>query len=220
MYLTLETLSEKGLISIHRTKTGMFFSANNSATVLRLIERELEVVNQKKSAASHVARFIDSLIDSKTKSPGQNGAALKVPKIQYFKGKKNVENMLIDNLVRWRESYTCPNDSGLWGFQDHTFVQHYTRYLKHRWETTLPGEQIRLFTNIAVEEDALRGKIPNREVKHLPIDIEFRATVWIYGNFLVLIQSAEEAHYAYQLEDPAICSNLRAVFQLLWATTV
>ncbi len=219
VYLTLEELSDRGLISIHRSKAGMYFTPNNSATVLRLIERELETVHKKKSAAAHVARFLDVLSEGKEKSSENGMNGLKVPKIQYFKGQKNVENMLMDNLARWRASYTGPTDSGLWGFQDHTFIRHYTGYLNHRWATSLPGEFIRLFSNMSPEEDSLRDTIPNREVRSLPLELAFRATVWIYGNYLVLIQSNEEPHYAYQLEDPAICANLRAIFQLLWSFT-
>jgi sugar-specific transcriptional regulator TrmB len=219
VYLTLEGLAEKGLVSIHRSKSGMYYTANNSATILRLIEREVEVVNQKRRAATHVASFVETLFNAKLKQSDRNPHAVRVPKIQYFKGKKNVENMLMDNLSSWRASYTGAEDSGLWGFQDHSFVRHYSRYLQYRWESSLPGETIRLFTNLSPEEDSLRDRIPNRQVRALPIGIHFQTSVWIYGNYLILIQSNEEPHYAYQLEDPAICSNLRSVFQLLWNTS-
>ena len=138
------------------------------------------------------------------------------PKLQFFEGRKNIENMLYEDLPIWRESYGRTSNNTLWGYQDHLFVESYDAWHKFMWATRQPEERICLFSNAADVEKELRHKIKGREVRALPAGVQFSSSMWIYGDYIVMGVTRQKAHYVYQMKDPLFAGNLRTIFELLW----
>lgn len=207
LYSVLEDLSSKGVVSREQTKQGSLYFANSLNSFQRIVEVEEEQVQKKKSAAFAIAKNLEPYL-CKSKS--------EIPKVQVFEGKKSIENMFYEFLPKWRKSYQLTGHPILWGYQDHKVVESYKRWHQHMWLSRSELEQIRLFTNEADIEKELKLKIEGREVKLLPKGVEFSSSIWIYGDYVVMLNTRQVQDYAVQLKDTMIASNLRSIFQLLW----
>ena len=217
VYSISESLAEKGLVSVVSARNTTFFTINGGSSFTRLIDRQEQELSKRKQSAAEVMRLVEEHQNGNGNGNGHHKSTVKaVPKLQFYRGQSNVESMLIDNIPLWQQSYEHAGDYTVWGYQDHSFVKQYTKYLEHRWSTQLENEHIKLFTNESQIEKKIEKKIPNREVKTLLSTMSFSSCVWVCGNFVIMIQPNEEPHYAYQLEDAALSANLRTIFQALW----
>lgn len=207
VYSVLESLSTKGVISQEQTRGTTLYVAGGPSVFLRLIETEREKLQEREKMAQELAEFLE---------PYFKGTQYSIPKLQFFEGRQNIENMLYDYLPIWRESYTKMKDFTLWGYQDHTFVEQYRKWHEFLWRTKNEKEKICLFSNPSDIEKELDHKIPNREVRPLPQGVQFSSSIWIYGEYIVMAITRQKPHYAFQLKDTVFASNLRTIFQLLW----
>lgn len=207
-YSVLESLTKKGVIAIERKKATTFFTANTPNAILRYLEREKEQLIAKESVAKELVKLAAPFFKSKHFS---------VPKLMFFEGRANVESLLYDYTARWRESM-AKYDFTWWGFQDHHFVEHYRSWLEWHWKTNDEKEQIKLVSNAAIVEKELKGKVTNREIRNVGDDFGFSSSLWVCGDYIILIMCGDELHYAFQLNDPVFGLNLRSVFKLLWGS--
>ena len=138
-----------------------------------------------------------------------------LPKIQFFEGNSAVETMLYDFSEEWQRSI-LQADGTWWGYQDHTLVEHYRPWLECYWTIKKEQQEIKLLSNEAPVEKALKGKVAKRTIKAVPADYDFSNTIWVCGEYIVLLMTRNEPHYAFQLRDSVFSSNLRLVFRLLW----
>ncbi|MCB0332359.1 MAG: hypothetical protein KDD55_02600, partial [Bdellovibrionales bacterium] len=77
--------------------------------------------------------------------------------------------------------------------------------------------QGQILSNISETESKLSGQIPRREVRVLDPSIEFSSSIWIMGDFIIMIMTRNEPYYAFQLHDSVFAGNLREVFQHLYS---
>lgn len=208
LYAILDSLSERGVVSREQTRGSALFVVNNPEAFVRLVEQEKNVLSEKDKAAKDIVDMV---------APFLNSAHYSLPKVQVFEGKQNIENMLYDYLPLWRRSYAEVADYTQWGFQDQTFVESYLRWHQHLWNTMSPEEKIRLFSNQADIEKELHHRIKRREVRPLPEGVQFMSSIWIYGDYIIMGMTRNKPHYAVQMKDEVLASNLRTIFQLLWS---
>ncbi len=207
VYTVLDDLVKKGVVSQEQTRGSSLFVVNNPSAFVRLIEQQREELDKKTKTAADLVTLL---------APYLKSTGFSVPKLQFFEGKHNVETMLYDYLTEWRESYARTEDYTLWGYQDNTVVEEYRKWHEHFWKTKSPQEHIRLYSNTSDLEKELRQKISNREVRPLPAGTQFSSSIWIYGEYIIMLATRQKPHYAYHLKDVVLASNLRAIFQLLW----
>ena len=207
LYSVLDSLLEKGVISREPIRGSRLFLPNNLTSLKRIVDRETELLEAKKSAADELMRVL---------GPNFKNSKEVQPKLQFFEGQQNIENMLYEYLPIWRESYSRVSDYTLWGYQDHTFVESYRRWHDFMWATRQTEEKICLFSNSTDIEKELQLKIPNREVRLLPKGAHFSSSIWVYGDYIVMAVTGEKTHYAYHLKDPRFAGNLATIFSLLW----
>ncbi|MFN8389006.1 MAG: helix-turn-helix domain-containing protein [Bdellovibrionota bacterium] len=207
LYAVLETLLEKGVISRDPLRGSRLFIPNKLTAINRLVEQHREQLAEKEAAA---ADLIESLAQSFRKSE------YAAPKLQFFEGRQNIENMLYEYWPVWRESYSRSSNYTLWGYQDHTFVESYRKWHLEMWASRGTEEKIRLFSNTADIEKELHHQIPHREVRALPKGVQFSSSMWIYGDYIVMAVTGKPTHYAYQIKDPLLAGNLRTIFELMW----
>lgn len=206
VYSSLDNLQIKGLVSVEKKKKVTFYTANNPQAILRNIEKEKKEVISRENFAKNLVQEILPYFKSKNFS---------IPKIQFFEGQKNVESMLYQHTERWHESM-AKYDSIYWGYQDHTFVENYMDWLEWSWKIRPDNIQIKLISNKARIEKSLKGKVSGRHILQVDKNLDFSSSIWICGDYIVLIMTRQEPHYSFQLMDPVFATNLRSLFQLLW----
>lgn len=205
-YSVLESLMTKGLVAEEKKQGTTFFVVNKPNSILRTIQREHEQVKRREGLAKDLIEMITPYFKSKFFS---------IPKMQFFEGKNSVENMLYQHLEDWRGAI-AQTDYTWWGYQDHTFVEYYLPWLESYWKIKTEREKIKLLSNQASVEDDLKDKVPGRVIKPISPNFDFSSSVWVCGDYIILVMTRQEPHYAFQIRDAVFGENLRLVFKLLW----
>lgn len=205
-YSVLANLVEKGLVSQETTGATTFFIPNNPSSILRMIEKEQEHLDGKALAAKEFIKLVAPYFKSKN---------FHIPKLQFFEGEKNVEAMLYDFMPLWNESMYA-SDKTWWGYQDPTLLESYTKWLYWSWKTHKEDQVINLFSHKASIERKLKKPPVEREIRVVPDAFKFNSTIWVCGDYIIMIMTREKPHYSFQILDPVFASNLKMIFKLLW----
>ncbi len=209
-YSVLASLSEKGLVSLVHENSKARYVANKPEALEGFLQRERKELEAKEKAAAQITDYI---------TPYFQSSRIEVPKLQVFDGDNNVERMLYDYLPAWEESMS-ERDNFYWGYQDSSFVEHYRPWLDFHWkrmQKSYPLMRICLYSNDAEVERDLAGRVKNREIRKFPISGEFKSSIWIMGDYVVMVFTNKRPHYAFQLRDESLSSNLRSIFRVLWS---
>ena len=206
VYSVLENLMQKGLVSQEEKSATTFFMANKPSALMRIIEEEKNRLREKEKETKKLVELIQ---------PFFRGRNFSVPRLQFFEGKKSIEAMLYDSLPIWRQSLS-ETDLTWWGYQDPSFVERYLPWLEHVWKSWHPNEKVKLLSHKSEIEKKVAGTRSGREVRIISEKIIFSSTIWVAGDYIILIMTRQEPQYAFVLRDPVFSTNLRSVFQLLW----
>ena len=206
VYSSLTSLAQKGLVTSEKKKSTTFYFANKPDNIFNEIEKEKHQLNQKMKVATEFVKHLSPIFDSRS---------LNVPKIQFVEGKEEVNEFLFDHNQIWTES-VAKYDNSWWGYQDNSFVENYQNWLNTSWQQKPKSQKIQLLSNTSPTEEKLRGKVIGREIRTITNRFNFTSTIWICGDYLVMIACRDKPHYAFQIKDRTFCNNLRMLFQLLW----
>ncbi|MFA6549496.1 MAG: helix-turn-helix domain-containing protein [Candidatus Margulisiibacteriota bacterium] len=167
-------------------------------------ERELE---EKRAIAKKAIAELQTIAKT-TKYP--------IPKIIFIQ-EEEVENHLYRATPKWDESI-LQYDGTWWGFQDHTFVQHYEDWIDWYWQTgSKPSTRLKLLSNEAAEQ-IKKKKFERRQIRFWKESHDFQATTWILGDFVVMIVTRERPRYLVEIHDAVLANDLREVFKGIWKT--
>lgn len=210
IYSTLELLAAKGVVAVQEDSNTKVFFALEPEAIVRMIQRQKEqsanAFKQSEALAQEVGEFLRPYFQTQL---------LNVPKLLFFEGEQNVENMLYLNTPIWRESMS-QIDQTWWGFQDPSFVQQYRGWLNWVWESAREKEKVCLVSNPAEIEDKLKGKVKGRKIRFLKENIEIQSTIWICGEYIIMIMTQHKPHYAFQIKDALFAKNLRELLKLIY----
>lgn len=206
VYSVLDSLSLKGMVNQEPQGEVRTYVANPPSALLRSVEQEKRELADRESACKKLIELAEPLFQEKHFS---------VPRLQFFEGGNNVEHLLYEYTDAWHRSLK-QHDNIWWGYQDPTILEHYTEWLYHHWKQSDPQMQIRLLSQDAGIERKLKNTPELRQIRSLPAGYDFSSTIWICGEYIVMIMSQQKPHYAFQIKDAVFASNLRMVFQLLW----
>lgn len=138
-----------------------------------------------------------------------------VPKIVFIE-EADLENYLYKRTPEWNNSILA-KDKIWWGFQDHTFVEAYQEWIDWFWTHTPVGLSLQLLSNSSeVEESMKTKKYDLRKIKFWKSSQEFTSTIWINGDYLVMIVTRNKPYYLVEIHDAILAENLRAVFSGIW----
>ena len=210
VYFLLESLAERGLVTGEKKRGTSFFSANPPSSLVKMLEREKDAVASKLSSAQGLIEQLLPFFRSRNYS---------VPRLQFFEGKDAVMRMLYDFEDEWHASILAA-DCTWWGFEDPSLFEQYESWYRHMWDkfekVRKEKMKVRVFIDVPVASD-LQKRFPNTILRPLPLHPQFTATVFLMGEFLLLLMSRQKPHYAFQIRDAVLAENLRVVFRLLWA---
>ncbi len=209
-YTVLESLLKRGLVSREQSQEISFYVANQPDALKRMVEEEKRAqdgkLREKEQAVSELLPLLKSFFKRENYS---------IPKLQFFEGTTNVNNMLYEYCRNWQQSIAAV-DNTWWGYQDHHFVETYREWLDFYWASMEPAEKICLLSNRSATEKKLKNRVSRREIRVIPKEFQFSSTVWVVGDYVVSIMTRQQPHYAFQLQDAVFAANHRLMFQLLW----
>lgn len=145
------------------------------------------------------------------------GKSYPVPRIVFIE-EDGLEKFLFDNLVKWSKA-VAGSDGIWWGFQDHSFVENYEKWINASWETP-QSKEIRgqIFTNVSeIEKKQAKKYFKDKRSMRFLDGMNFTASIWVAGDYLIMINTRQHPFYLVELYDHALAYNMREMFRKLWA---
>lgn len=141
-----------------------------------------------------------------------SGKNYPVPKIRFVE-ENGLRAFLDDNTAKWVNSID-ESDGIWWGFQDHSFVEQYGDWVVWFWNK-YPEMKLQSLSNASQIEQKFKGRFPGRNIKFAP-GMNFTSTLWVNGEFLVMIFTRARPFYLFEIHDVELARNMREVFKRLW----
>lgn len=213
VYFVLDELVQRGLVATSKKQGTTIFSANPPAAILRYAEGQRDEATQRVGIARGL---VEQLI------PFFEKTATEVPRVQFVEGKNGVLSLLQENEEVWHQSM-LDIDATWWGFDDATLFEHYNNWFRAMWERRHELRRTRItvnvFSNAVVAKD-LRDRWPLTHLRPFPEGFDFTSTLWLMGNYVVVMSTRRRPHYALQLKDPLLAESIRFMFRMLWSAKV
>ncbi len=205
IYSVTKELIQKGVIAQDLGGSVTYFVATPPGDLNQIAKREEKQLEEKKG-------LIDSAIKELATLAGQTKYS--IPKI-VFVAEEDLDNYLYKQTPIWIESILA-NDKTWWGFQDSNLVRYYEKWIDWTWESGLSKEvNLKLLSNESAEE--LKDKqFPRRKIKFWKEAKEFDSTLWIAGDYLIMVVTNQSPHYLVEIHDATLAHSLRLVFKGIW----
>lgn len=207
VYSVAKELVEKGIIAEDLGGTNLYLVAKPASELITLIKKdELELENKKRLVQTAVSEL----------KPLQKQESYAVPKIIFIE-EKEIEAHLYRQTSIWAESIR-QRDRTWWGFQDHTFVEHYEKWIDWSWESGVQkGISLKLLSN-EEEKQVKKKKFLPRMIRFWEQSKRFTASTWICGDFVIMLVTVKHPHYLVEIHDAVLAHNLREIFKGIWNT--
>lgn len=219
VYSALERLQKKGLVALEQQTNVQAYLPASTHTLVALAEERVREAQMGLKTAKQVSEMLES---------ARGRDAISSSKVLIVEGKTAVRAKLQEWAEAWRNSVVATNRP--WsGFQDESFLKHYgdttVAYWKRFKSSKFEAQNVlRLFQEdgeVSRYVDAQVGKIAGerRKLKPLPGVGRFTATLWIVGEFVIVLKTQSDPHYLLQIRDGDLAENIFAVFEILWEIT-
>ncbi len=140
------------------------------------------------------------------------------PKITYIE-ERDIERHLYKKTDIWNKS-TAPHDNTVWGFQDSLFEKQYRDYILWHWKRTSAEKiKVKLFSDDPKYSDVFSILPKERILRYWPKIIDLTASIWIWGDYIIILSIQEKPSYLLEIKEPLLAGNLRKFFQIMWQTT-
>jgi hypothetical protein len=171
-----------------------------------MVKIEYEKVEQKEKSIRELQEFLKEIPASKTFS---------VPKIRFVE-EVDLDKYLKEATPRWYKSMQA-TDKTWWGFQDHTFVERFEKWIDWSWSKAPKDVDLKLLTNESDVEEKMKDKSYSgrRQVKPFGLN-DFSATQWIVGNYVIYVMTKQKPFYLVEIHDSVIAHNSRELFKSIW----
>ena len=210
MYGIVKELMEKGLVRQDLGKSRGYVLALPPEHLHALVEQEEKLLDGRKRMVENAISMLGPL--------AQN-ARYTAPHITFIE-EDTLESYLHERNPEWAKSIS-ENGGIWWGFQDHRFVEHYGKWVDWSWRQ--PFQQniaLHLFTNhSAAEEEMKKKKYARRIMREWKGALPFTGTLWVNGEFLVMIVTDKHPYYLVEIRDATLAANLRSIFSALWSVS-
>jgi predicted DNA-binding transcriptional regulator len=207
VYSIAKDLTAKGVIAEDLGGLSMHLVAKPPQDLSLLAEKEQKQLEEKKAIIKNVVEELQAIA-----KPTQ----YTVPKI-IFVAQDEVDKHLYTQTPIWDKSI-LQYDGNWWGFQDHTFVQNYEKWIDWYWEKgSDPKTKLKLLSNETAEQ-IKKKKFDRRQIRFWDQSHNFQATTWILGDFVVMIVTNQKPHYLVEIHDKTLAHDMREVFKGIWNT--
>jgi len=211
VYALGKGLIAKGIIQEDTSGSTTYYYPTPAKGIKNLAHVEQNNFEEKLHLIDALSEHVTKKLTSKTNRV--------VPKITFIEGEDEVLKFLYKQLPLWIDSLE-QSDLTVWGFQDHTFVEHkpYLEWIKHQWKESPKDIEVKLISNdTAIEKKYSKDKLSDRRhIRYWNKSLKFTASQWIEGDYSVMIVTSEKPHYLVQTYDPIYTQNMRELFSNLW----
>ncbi len=207
VYSVAKELVQKGLITEDLGSPTISLIAKPLNELEGMVEREEREIHGKKELAKRAISELQSVIKTQQ---------FALPKI-VFVPEAELEAYLYKQTPVWDKS-VLKSDGIWWGFQDETFVTAYEKWIDWYWETGGSKQtKLRLLSNEAAEK-IKQKKFDRRKIDFWNQSKNFTGTIWINGDYVVMIVTSQKPHYLVEINDAVLAHNMRQVFKGIWET--
>jgi len=206
VYSAANELKSKGLIVDDLGGKIIYYIPVYENGLEKIINKEKEKYKEKEKIMRELQEFLKNIPKSKNYS---------APKIRFIE-EEDINDYLYAATVKWHESM-LKIDNTWWGFQDHTFVEKFEKWIDWQWSAVPKEINLKLFTNKAEVEKTMEVKkyAGKRAMKFLETS-EFSATEWIIGEYIVFVMTKQRPYYLVEINDSVLAANTRELFKSLW----
>lgn len=207
VYSVTKELVKKGVVAEDLGSEIMYLVALPPQDLNLVIKKEEKKLAEKKDLVAKAMSELNSFAKN---------TKYAVPKIVYI-AEEDLENYLYKQSSVWNESL-MKYDGCWWGFQDASFVQYYEKWIDWYWQDGSPkAMQLKLLSNTSAET-AKKKKYPNRQIKIWQDGKDFTATVWINGDYVIMIVTGQSPRYLVEIHDSVLAHNMREFYKGVWKT--
>ena len=208
VYSVAEELKAKGLILEDLGGKIIYYIPTRADDLKKILEEDREKAKHKEHSIHELQEILKNIPESKTYS---------VPKIRFI-DEADLEQYLYEATPRWYESMQTTDTTWL-GFQDHTFVEKFEKWIDWSWEKAPQPIKLKLLTNESdIEEKMKSKKYSDRRMLKFWDNNEFTGTQWIVGSYIVLVVTKQRPYYLVEIHDSVMAHNMREVFKNIWKT--
>lgn len=208
-YNIARSLVEKGLLVEDITRRPAVFALADAEQVLTQIEREKKQLIEREESYKKIAAEISKITADKTYA---------VPTVRFVEEDK-IEDFLKKNASVWDKNGIDCNETTWWGFQDHTFVEHFGEWIEWYWERWNQKVDLRLLSNRAESEVKFAQKNAHRTKRNIKFwgeALDFYSTTWIIGEYMIMINTRSKPFHLVEIHDTMMAHDQREVFKNLW----
>lgn len=205
VYAVAKNLVSRGLIAEDIGGKALTLVALPPTALGAFLRREKEALKGKEILVDETVSALSRLVSVKN---------FPIPRIRFLE-EAQVRQHLYDRMKEWSES-AVRVDGVLWGFQDHTLVEYAKNWLMWLWKQNHFGVAVKLISNVSGVEKTLSGKYTRRQIKYWSKSKDFTATVWVLGEYAVMVNTRVHPYYLVEMQDTLLAHNLCEVFKNIW----
>ncbi len=206
-YSIARGLVEKGLLVEDTSRRPRTFRLASPSEVLALTEVDKRLILEREKLYKKLATELTTLSASST---------YPVPTVRFIEEAK-INDFLHQQITVWDKSMHDTKETSWWGFQDHTFVEHYSDWILWYWERFPKDVDLKFLSNRAEVEVQFGPKIGSRrEIKFWGEATNFNSTTWVIGDYLVMVNTRTHPFYLFEIHDKRLAHDQREVFRNLW----
>lgn len=207
VYSVCGELKKKCLVRESVGEKVAYWMPREGSELDRVITREREALAQKEETMQSLKEALKNMPGSKTFS---------IPKVRFIE-EDELESYLYEAVPKWNESILASGGTTWWGFQDHTFAEQYEKWIVWYWKHAPKTIDLKLFSNDStIEKHMQEHSLEKRQIRFWEGDNDFTGTLWITGDYITMIQTAERPLYLVEIHDAVLAHNMREVFSKLW----
>lgn len=204
VYSIAEKLKKLGLISEDLGSKVNYLVAEDLDNLPSVFRREeLRIAEQKRIAQAIVAELKTMTLSEK----------YSVPRIKFIE-ENDLNAYLYKRTKEWLENGK-KYDNTWWGYHDSSFTEGYEEWIEYCWKN-YPDVKVRFFVNTASIEEKVSERHTERQIRALGKEAEFDSSLWVSGDYILMVQTREHPHYLIEIYNPVLARNQRQLFKSLW----
>lgn len=209
VYSVGKELKEKGLIVEDTTGKITYFSLAREGELEKLLQKKREEQVKKEGSIKELQEFLRNIPESKTYS---------VPKVKFIE-EQDLESYLYEATPKWYKSM-METDTTWWGFQDHTVVELFEKWIDWSWKKAPKEINLKLLTNESdVEKKMAEKEYKDRRLFKFLEGKNFTSSQLVVGNYVLYVVTRQKPYYLVEIHDSVIAHNVRELFKDIWEKT-
>ncbi len=199
IYDNLDKLADKGLISFISEGKKKIFQPNSPETIMQMLEKEQESLDEKKKLGEILKKDIEKLIH---KDKNKQEASI-------FRGVKGLKFILNDTLKEGRDYLVFGAPKASIDIMGDVFWQNYN--LKRKEE----GINVKMIFNEEIREWSKKISDKKTIIRFLPKQFDVLSETMVYGDKVAIIVWTDKP-IATLIKDKNLAESYKNYFNLLW----